>query len=150
MNNNLPNRINKFIDNQSPLERVYGGKRLKEIKTQELNTMKEYFKGAKLTNKLHMGKRLWVNKEGKFFAAEGDYPDLEPTSLSDRITKFIKKQQRCKFVISTDFDKNGNYKEKRCGQPSTHTLAYGGKASHGLCEEHAKYQEGIGHKTIKL
>ena len=65
------------LEKPSPIEAVYGTKRLAEIQEEETKKPKEWFKEARLEDRLNVGK-VWVRKDGKIFARFDEYPELEP------------------------------------------------------------------------
>jgi len=56
---------------------------------------------------------------------------------------------RCRFIIAHYFDKNRNYKEERCGKLARYKMVSGTKKL-PLCEEHAKYEQKLGYKVVKI
>ena len=72
----------------TPMEMIYGNKRLAEIKEQELQRTRGHFKGARLEG------GIWINKEGKKFARLGEYPDLEPALFQSKAATKLKRKRK--------------------------------------------------------
>lgn len=74
--------LQSIESSRSPLEKVYGLKRLGEIKEKQRQEFVNDFKGATLIDDRYFGK-VWVRKsDGKKFAKLGEYPDLEPAATT--------------------------------------------------------------------